>query len=463
MDYRLSPAKAAWLLLLPGVCSSSVHASGFALIEQSASGTGNAFAGAAAAPEDAATVYFNPAGMMALPRGRQLSVAGHYINPSARFQNGSSTGATLFGAPSTNTTTVDGGVNAIVPNAYFVTEWRDFRAGIGINSPFGLSTSYPSDWLGRFQGVRSELMTINVNPALAWQANDRLALGAGLNYQRLDAEFTSKSNYAAALFNGVIAGGGTVAAATAAAAGIAAAGQAEGTTTLKGKDGGWGWNAGLQWKAGEHTMVGVTYRSRVKYTLEGSVRFENRPAALAASAPDGNIKLDVSMPDSFSMALSHQMSDRLQWLLDITWTGWNVLNRFEAVRTNNIPASGAVLQSIPYNWHNTWRAGLGANYRMNDAWILKAGVAIDQSPTNNNDRGVRLPDADRTWLAVGAKYRLGPASAIDLGYAHVFVRGASINSNAGGVNQTSTAAFALVSGSYASSVDILSAQYSLNF
>ena len=39
------------------------QAAGFQLIEQSASGMGNAFAGGAAVAEDASTIYFNPAGM----------------------------------------------------------------------------------------------------------------------------------------------------------------------------------------------------------------------------------------------------------------------------------------------------------------------------------------------------------------------------------------------------------------
>jgi len=46
--------------------SLSSHASGFALIENSATGQGNAFAGAAASAEDATTIWFNPAGMMKL-------------------------------------------------------------------------------------------------------------------------------------------------------------------------------------------------------------------------------------------------------------------------------------------------------------------------------------------------------------------------------------------------------------
>src|SRR3954465_3290211 len=56
-------------------------AAGLAIGTQSGSGTGNAFAGGAAAAEDASTVWFNPAGMTALPKGVQLSVAALRLNP----------------------------------------------------------------------------------------------------------------------------------------------------------------------------------------------------------------------------------------------------------------------------------------------------------------------------------------------------------------------------------------------
>ena len=431
------------------------NAGGFALIEQSGSGMGNAYAGSAAAAEDASTVYFNPAGMGLLPPGRQLAIAAHYIIPSTKFQNSASTGATLFGAPTPTGSGGDAGVAALVPNGYFTMDLSNaMRFGVGVNVPFGLSTEYDSDWIGRFQGIKSEVMALNINPAISWKASDAVSLGFGLNYQSLDAEFTSKTNYAAAVF--AVAGAGPAAA-------IAAAGQAEGLTTLKGDDTGWGWNAGLMFTPNPKTRVGVAYRSRIKYTVEGTVRFDNRPALLAAAAPDGNIKLDITMPDSLSFALSHALDDRWTVLADATWTGWKVLQKFEVTRTNNVPATGATLQNNPYNWRNTWRVGVGANYKLNEAWMLKGGIAYDQAPTNDVDRGVRLPDGNRTWLSVGAKYQLSRVGTLDFGYTRILMKDPSINSNAGGNNANSTAAYALVSGKYDASVDILSVQYSHRF
>jgi long-chain fatty acid transport protein len=61
-----------------------IHASGFALIENGASGQGNDYAGVAAHVVDASTVFFNPAGMMRLEKD-QFNIAGHYIKPSSIF------------------------------------------------------------------------------------------------------------------------------------------------------------------------------------------------------------------------------------------------------------------------------------------------------------------------------------------------------------------------------------------
>ncbi|MFP5409606.1 MAG: outer membrane protein transport protein, partial [Gammaproteobacteria bacterium] len=71
MPFRLDRLTAA--LALAG-CANLAQAAGFALIEQNASGIGNAYAGQAAAAADASTIYFNPAGMTYLP-DRQVVMA----------------------------------------------------------------------------------------------------------------------------------------------------------------------------------------------------------------------------------------------------------------------------------------------------------------------------------------------------------------------------------------------------
>ena len=74
------------LALSPGV----VLASGFQLVEQNASGLGNAFSGQAAGVKDASAIYFNPAALTGL-EGGNLVLSIEPIIPSYSFNDAGST------------------------------------------------------------------------------------------------------------------------------------------------------------------------------------------------------------------------------------------------------------------------------------------------------------------------------------------------------------------------------------
>ncbi len=216
----------AALLLIAG----NAAASGFALIEQSGSGLGNAFAGGAASAEDASTIFYNPAGMSRLSGG-QLVVAGSAIRPSVNFTGTGGLGGNTGG---------DAGSWALVPNAYFAMEVNaKTRIGLGINAPFGLQTEYAPNWMGRAQAIKSKLETVNLNPSVAYQLNDELSVGAGVNYQRVRGELTS-----------VTPGG---------------------IGSVTGSDAAWGYNLGMLYNFTPSARIGVAYRSAISYNLSGGV------------------------------------------------------------------------------------------------------------------------------------------------------------------------------------------------
>ena len=128
--------------------SLTTQAAGFALIEQSASGMGNAFAGGSAVAEDASTIFFNPAGMTYI-QGTQAVGAIHLIKPNADFKD---KGSELANFRQLGDEGPDAGDLALVPNAYFKTDLNEnIKLGLAINAPFGLKTEYDEEWLGRFQ------------------------------------------------------------------------------------------------------------------------------------------------------------------------------------------------------------------------------------------------------------------------------------------------------------------------
>ena len=102
---RVLPA--AMLALASGTAS----AAGFQLLEQNASGIGNAYAGSAAVAENASTIFYNPAGMTQL-QAREMSVGLSLVRPSFKFTDQGSSAGVLSGNAQ------DAGDWAALPNAY---------------------------------------------------------------------------------------------------------------------------------------------------------------------------------------------------------------------------------------------------------------------------------------------------------------------------------------------------------
>jgi long-chain fatty acid transport protein len=401
-----------------GTSASRAHASGFQLVEQNGSGMGNAYAGQAAAAEDASTVFFNPAGLTRLPR-LQVVAALNFIRPSSDFENGGTTPPIL--QPTLGGTGGDAGSLELVPNGYvsFETVPGIIWTGLGVNVPFGLATEWDSGWMGRFHAIKSEVKTININPTVAWKVVPWLSLGAGANYQWFDAELTNSVNYSAAAF-GV---GGAAALGGLAASGCGTvAGGCEGVAKVSGDTWSWGWNVGAMIELPTQTRIGLTYRSRLKHYVKGDVSFGNRPALLAAGLPDGPVKTTIELPDTASVAVAQQVIPKLQLLADFTWTGWSSITDLSIFRK-----SGAPLTSTPLEFDDSWRVGLGANYQVTEMVKLRLGVAYDTTPVRDEFRTPRLPDEDRTWLAGGVQWAFSKQAAIDVGAAYLLVKDASSN------------------------------------
>ena len=461
---RIAAAVGSALLALAG---GQASAAGFALQEQSGSGLGNAFAGGAAAAEDASTVYWNPAGMSRMT-GIQGAGVASLICLSTKFSNNASQPAALQPLGGNGG---DAGNCEVIPALYGVVPInQQWAFGIAVNVPFGLKTEYDNSWIGRFQAVESKVETYNVNPALSWKIAPNFALGAGVSWQRLKATLTNEVNYAGAIGQ---------AAAQAAQAGLipptavppilAAYAGAQSDANVTGDDNGWGWNIGVLWDIDPQTRLGVHYRSEIKHTVSGTASFNNPSvpstlppelapvAGLLASGvnaflSNGNISLDIKLPSTTNVSLFHS-ADKWDWMADLQFVNWSTIQNLTVVRS-----TGSVLENIPTHYRNTWRGSVGANYHYSDQWMFRAGIAYDQTPVNDTDREPRLPDNDRTWFSIGAQYRFSPQFWMDLGYSYLYMSNPSINQNGG-----NTAQNGLVNGDYKASVNLAAIQLTYQF
>jgi long-chain fatty acid transport protein len=401
--------------------SSTAYASGFAIIEQSVTGLGSAFSGIAASAEDASTVYYNPAGMILL-EGQQVKGGVNYIAPSTEFS--------LASAPVSYGTNESGNAaeSAVVPNLYYTNKLNDkWAVGFGITAPFGMTVEYDEDWVGRYDAVTSDVLTININPAVAYRVNDKLSIGGGVSAQYIDATLSSMvdvTGYSSTDYDILVENSGD--------------------------DWGYGFNLGLIYEINEATRFGFSYRSAYDHTLEGTVECDV-PEALSDYSSlfeTQDITADITLPASASFSLYHQLNDKLALLADISWTQWSSFDELTIEFEDSI--AGTTESTTIENWDDSWRYSLGAIYQATAGLTLRTGVAFDETPISDEYRTPRIPGADRLWLTFGLSYNVTAAISVDTAYAHIFVDDASMD-------------LGDVTGTYEASIDIASVQLSYNF
>jgi long-chain fatty acid transport protein len=446
------------------IAGGGAHASGFALLEHSASRMGTAYAGAGSAIDDVTLMFYNPAGLTRLT-DTEIAIVASGVGISSQFNNSSSQPA--YGQPLGNDGGDAGGWN-FIPAAYAAMPINDrLVAAVAVNAPMGLALEFEAGWMGRYQALKSEIMTINVNPTIAFELTKNFSVAVGLNYQQVDAELTNAVNYSA-----VIAQAGAQAVGSGAispgvyASTLAATQGLDGHAVVSGDDAAWGYNLGILFEPAEGTRIGLSYRSSIKYDIEGTVRFTPptisnpvgaglaalaaAPGAQLASGP-GSVELRV--PDTTLLSLSQQVAPKLELMADVALVGWSSVREIR-VRRN----TGETVSVTPEDWDDAWRFAIGGAYQLSPSLKLRAGVTHDQSQVPDRTRTPRLPDSERTVVAIGAQWKANDNMQFDVAYGHLFTPDASLNQDGGNAQ-----ANGVLRGEQESNIELLSAQFVYRF
>ena len=454
---RLSTCGIAGLLALS---SSSVFASSFALIEQSVSGMGSAYAIGSAGIDDASTIYFNPATMSRLA-GSNLTGGLQIVNSRTDFKKGSAEynsdnpaisspppnglgfppGTSISGKSKTN---LD--LTAAVPMGAISHQLSDKTwLGLTVNAPFGLKTDYDDDdWVGRYHAIKSELKTYNINPTFAFKVSDHASIGLGVSALYADGELTQATDIGmlSALGGAPIPGW------------VPGSDTFDRKTKMTADDWGWGYNIGFMLTPSDNTRLGLHYRSKIELKLEGDAK--------TSGIGKQDAKLDLTLPDSLSISGYHAINSKWAVMADFTWTQWS------RIKSLDIKLEDGNQSVATWNYEDSSRYAIGTEYTHSNKWKYRAGLALDQTPVpHDSDRSPRVPDADRTWLTFGLTYSHTPNLSFDFGYAHLFVDDPKLDDVSDNNNPTLGLAgftgFHSASGKYDAAVDILSAQVNWRF
>lgn len=368
--------------------SSPICANGLAINEQSASSMGTGFAGRSSAVLDASTVYGNPAGMSRLDR---TEISGGLALIDAR------TDITEVASPVPGTSKGDMVPFTAVPFGYLVTPLNErWHAGFGVYVPFGVISDYENAFQGRYHGEYSSVRVVTFQPTLSYSINDRISIGFGPTINRIDGKLTRAVPFAPL---------------------------PEARVSILGDDIGYGYNVGVLLQVTDALSWGLTYRSKVDYTLEGRTKVTGFPIAAVNRQYDA--ELDFTSPESVDTSLTYALDDQWTFYGGLTWTRWSRLQEI-VVENEAAPANLSTVRE-EQNWSDTWSFAVGASYQLNPSWVLRTGFAWDRSPTTDADRTVRIPVGNRKVLSLGAGWNLSDDITIDAAYAYLHEDDAEVN------------------------------------
>jgi long-chain fatty acid transport protein len=441
--------KVKQMILAAAMCSlsSGAWASGFALSGKTASNMGNGFSGTATMAEDASVVATNPAAMQDLD-GQQFSVMLGSVMPNLRYKDkASNTGGTA------NTTVTD---PHYIPNLYYVnTLSSDVRFGFGIYAPFGLGLDYDNNWVGRYTTTSSDLKIINFSPAISFKTSPQTSLAFGVDMQYLNATLENAVDFGTICYGyqsaGIITSGDCATTYSMVPNG------SDGSQKLTGTNWALGYTIGLTHDFDEASRFGLTFHSATRHDVKGNADFTLGTDAqaipeLQAIFTDTDGNLTLILPETLSLGYRRIVSSQLQMMVDATWTRWSRYDELVVDFANSIPTS-----RTEQNWKDVWRLSVGANYQMDDTWLLRGGLSYDQSPVPNAEhRSARIPDGDRTWLTLGARAKIDSNMDVDLALAYAA-------DNKYDINTTNPTLGHNINGEYTSSVLYAMAQLNWKF
>src|SRR5690554_3384980 len=354
------------------VAPATVLAGGFALNEQSASAMGTANAVAAANPENATNVFFNPAGMSQLS-GTNISFGAAVLDIDAKAKRAEAR-RNLPTPPAPAPIMAEGSRGgdiadpAILPNFYLTHEVSDsIDVGFGIHAPYGLAADYDDDFVGRYFADKTELTAISFTPSVSVNNGNGLSMGLGLNIMYAEGRLTKFQDNS--LANAAITGGTNPYL------------HEDGYADIKGDDIGVTFRVGFLYELSDRTQFGLTAQTGTELNLKGDAKIRNYlnpgKGVFAPIDVTERVRVPLAIPESITFGARHQLTDDVTILAGASYAKWGNFEELDIVSQKvggditGAPQEGAVLSHVTEKWKNTWQFNVGGIWQASQKLAVK--------------------------------------------------------------------------------------------
>jgi long-chain fatty acid transport protein len=361
-------------------------ASGFYLQEQSVRGYGRANSGEVA-DQGPASLWWNPAAIgWEEEDGAKLSASfgATGILPTGTVEDR----GTQIVRPGAPPQPVGGGPlqsdpvqKGLLPSSAVALRLGDRLAlGLAITSPYSFTSDYEETGWQRYSGIRTRLLTLDIQPSIAFAPTDWLSLGAGLNIEYSDAFLSN------ALPN-------------------LAPGSADGRIRLDAS--GWdvGWSAGVQLRPAPRVTLGLAYKSSVRHRIDGSVEISGLAGPLAGRNLEAASSARFRTPWQLTLGARAGIGESTFLNVQAVRVGWSKFDRIDLGPPLN--------SSIPEGYKDISSLAFGIDQGVGERLVLRAGIQFDATPTRDSTRDPRVPDGDRVNYTVGGSLRMGERLTLD--------------------------------------------------
>jgi long-subunit fatty acid transport protein len=264
------------------------------------------------------------------------------------------------------------------------------KVGFGIGGYFsgGAKAVYDGVSFAGYTGkadVKSDLAIAEIALGAAYKIDESLKVGASWRVMMASASLATVQR-------------------TQVAPGVVALGNAK-LTDLKDTEYG-GFKFGAQYKCGENTLVGLTYRTEVNFKTKGTLgRQVILPTAAGGGVttlPDASAQLETTFPMAATLGVQHDYGSDWRALAEFVWT------QYSRVKKLDIIAGGTSAGTIPQNWFDQDNIRLAGEYR-GTPWPVRFGYVWTNQVTNSNE-------ARATFSAPGMAHTLtvGTGHAFDI-------------------------------------------------
>jgi len=378
---------------------SKTYGSGFAVYTQGGSSLGQG-AATIAHTDDPSAIFFNPALINKL-EGTQVELGTTLLFPSRKFTSDFSGN------------TYETKSEVFYPSTLFITHKfnEKISAGLGVFNPFGLSTTWPDDWEGRYIATNSEMQTFNINPVISYQITPKISFAGGLDFLLLNATLEKKINQPAILYPNPVP---------------------DINQKFKGDGNGIGFNVGILLEPHRDISIGASYRSEIKVDIDGKATFDKVNPLLSAYFPNTNGNTSITLPQQIHLGIYYKGFAPLTFEVALRWEGWSSYNQLKINLDEPVgpPPFGSRTSIERKDWKDTYSANIGAKYQLTDAVALLAGYLYGGNPIPDNRFEPAIPDANTHLFCIGTSIKQKKVK-IDLAYAYQRLQDRNKNNDVG--------------------------------